>query len=57
MAAVEIRNAESKRVFDVNVDEEGKILDYEVKYGKFRFKISGQEVKNQIDEILKKKKK
>lgn len=57
MAAVEIRNAESKRVFDVNVDEEGKILDYEVKNGKFRFKISGQEVKNQIDEILKKKKK
>lgn len=55
MAAVEIRNAESKRVFDVNVDEEGKILDYEVKQGKVRFKISGQEVKKQIDEKLKKK--
>lgn len=57
MAAVEIRNAESKRVFDVNVDEEGKILNYEVKQGKVRVKISEEEVKNQIDEILKKEKK
>ena len=57
MAAVPIRNAESKRVFDVNVDEEGKILNYEVKQGKVRVKISEEEVKNQIDKILKKKKK
>ena len=57
MAAVEIRNSESKRVFDVNVDEEGKILNYEVKQGKVRVKISEEEVKNQIDKILKKEKK
>ena len=55
MAAVSIRNAEAKRLFDVNVDDEGKIIDYEVKNEKGKFRISGQEVKKQIDEKLKKK--
>lgn len=54
-AAVSIRNAESKRLFDVNVDDEGKIIDYEVKNEKGKFRISGQEVKKQIDAKLKKK--
>ena len=55
MAAVSIRNAESQRLFDVNVDDEGKIIDYEVKNEKGKFRISGQEVKKQIAEKLKKK--
>ena len=55
MAAVSIRNAEAKRLFDVNVDDEGKIIDYEVKNEKGKFRISGQEVKKQIAEKLKKK--
>ena len=57
MTAVAIRNAEAKRLFDVKVDESGEILDYEVKTEKGKFKVSGQEVKKQIDESLKKKKK
>lgn len=57
MTAVAIRNAESKRLFDVKVDESGEILDYEVKTEKGKFKVSGQEVKKQIVENLKKKKK
>ena len=57
MAAVPIRNAESKRLFDVNVDDEGKIIDYEVKNEKGKFRVSEEEVKNQINKILKKKKK
>ena len=56
-AALAIRNAESKRLFDVKVDETGEILDYELKNEKGKFKISGKEVKKQIDESLKKKKK
>lgn len=56
-AAISIRNAESKRLFDVKVDETGEILDYELKNEKGKFKISGKEVKKQIDESLKKKKK
>ena len=43
--------------FDVKVDETGEILDYELKNEKGKFKISGKEVKKQIDESLKKKKK
>jgi hypothetical protein len=54
-AAIAIRNAESKRLFDVKVDESGEILDYEVKTEKGKFKVSGQEVKKQIVENLKKK--
>ena len=57
MTAVAIRNAEAKRLFDVKVDESGEILDYEVKTEKGKFKVSGQEVKKQIFENLKKKKK
>jgi len=57
MTAVAIRNAEAKRLFDVKVDESGEILDYEVKTEKGKFKVSGQEVKKQIVENLKKKKK
>ena len=56
-AAVEIRDASSKRVFDVNVNESGEILDYEIKNGKLKFKVSGQEVKKQIAEMLKQNKK
>lgn len=56
-AAVIIRDSASKRLFDVNVDESGEILDYEVKTEKGKFKVSGQEVKKQISENLKKKKK
>ena len=56
-AAIAIRNAESKRLFDVKVDETGEILDYELKNEKGKFKISVKEVKKQIDESLKKKKK
>lgn len=56
-AAISIRNAESKRLFDVKVDETGEILDYELKNEKGKFKISGQEVKKQIAETIKKKKK
>ena len=56
-AAIAIRNAESKRLFDVKVDESGEILDYEVKTEKGKFKVSGQEVKKQIVENLKKKRK
>lgn len=56
-AAIAIRNADAKRLFDVKVDETGEILDYEVKNEKGKFKISGKEVKKQIDENLKKKKK
>ena len=56
MTAVAIRNAEAKRLFDVKVDESGEILDYEVKTEKGKFKVSGQEVKKQIVENLKKKK-
>ena len=56
-AAIAIRNEESKRLFDVKVDETGEILDYELKNEKGKFKISGKEVKKQIDESLKKKKK
>jgi hypothetical protein len=57
MTAVAIRNAEAKRLFDVKVDESGEIIDYEVKTEKGKFKVSGQEVKKQIVENLKKKKK
>lgn len=57
MTAVAIRNAEAKRLFDVKVDESGEILDYEVKTEKGKFKVSGQEVKKQIVENLKKRKK
>ena len=57
MTAVAIRKAEAKRLFDVKVDESGEILDYEVKTEKGKFKVSGQEVKKQIVENLKKKKK
>ena len=57
MTAVAMRNAEAKRLFDVKVDESGEILDYEVKTEKGKFKVSGQEVKKQIVENLKKKKK
>ena len=56
-AAIAIRNAESKRLFDVKVDETGEILDYELKNEKGKFKISGEEVDKQINENLKKKKK
>jgi hypothetical protein len=57
-AAIAIRNADAKRLFDVQVDETtGKILDYEVKNEKGKFKISGEEVDKQINENLKKKKK
>lgn len=56
-AAIAIRNADAKRLFDVKVDESGEILDYEVKTEKGKFKVSGQEVKKQIVENLKKKKK
>lgn len=56
-AAIAIRNADAKRLFDVQVDETGKILDYEVKNEKGKFKISGEEVNKQINENLKKKKK
>lgn len=56
-AAIAIRNADSKRLFDVKVDESGEILDYELKNEKGKFKISGEEVKKQISENLKKKKK
>lgn len=56
-AAIAIRNADAKRLFDVQVDETtGKILDYEVKNEKGKFKISGEEVNKQINEKLKKKK-
>ena len=57
MSAIAIRNADSKRLFDVQVDESGEILDYEVKNERGKFKISGKEVKKQISETLKKKKK
>ena len=57
MTAVAIRNAEAKRLFDVKVDESGEIIDYEVKTEKGKLKVSGQEVKKQIVENLKKKKK
>lgn len=56
-AAIAIRNADAKRLFDVQVDKTGKILDYEVKNEKGKFKISDEEVKKQINENLKKKKK
>ena len=57
-APIAIRNADAKRLFDVQVDETtGKILDYEVKNEKGKFKISGEEVDKQINENLKKKKK
>ena len=56
MSAIAIRNADSKRLFDVQVDESGEILDYEVKNERGKFKISGKEVKKQIKEKLKKKK-
>lgn len=56
MKSIKIRNAESKRVFDVNVDEDGEILDYELKNKKGMFKISGKEVKKQIKESLNNKK-
>ena len=56
-AAIAIRNADAKRLFDVKVDETGEILDYEVKNEKGKFKISGEEVDKQINENLKKKKK
>ena len=57
MAAIAIRNADAKRLFDVQVDETtGKILDYEVKNEKGKFKISGEEVTKQIVDNLKKKK-
>ena len=56
-AAIAIRNADSKRLFDVKVDESGEILDYELKNETGKFKISGEEVKKQISENLKKKKK
>ena len=56
MKSIKIRDAESKRVFDVNVDEDGEILDYELKNKKGMFKISGKEVKKQIKECLKNKK-
>lgn len=55
--AIAIRNAAAKRLFDVKVNESGEIIDYEVKNEKGTFNISGQEVKKQIDEQLKKKKK
>ena len=56
-AAIAIRNADAKRLFDVQVDETtGKILDYEVKNEKGKFKISGEEVTKQIVDNLKKKK-
>ena len=56
-AAIAIRNADAKRLFDVQVDETtGKILDYEVKNEKGKFNISGEEVNKQINEKLKKKK-
>ena len=54
-AAIAIRNADAKRLFDVKVDETGKILDYEVKNEKGKFKISGEEVTKQIVDNLKKK--
>ena len=57
MTAIPIRDEASKRLFDVKVDETGEILDYELKNEKGKFKISGKEVKKQIEEILKKKKK
>jgi hypothetical protein len=57
MTAIPIRDEGSKRLFDVKVDETGEILDYELKNEKGKFKISGKEVKKQIEEILKKKKK
>ena len=50
---IAIRNVDSKRVFDVNVDEEGKIINYEVKTEKGKFKVSVQEVTKQIAEKLK----
>ena len=56
-AAIAIRNADAKRLFDVQVDETGKILDYEVKNEKGKFKISDEEVKKHINENLKNKKK
>ena len=57
-AAIALRNADAKRLFDVQVDETtGKILDYEIKNEKGKFKISGEEVDKQINENLKKKKK
>ena len=56
-AAIAIRNAASKRLFDVKVNEFGEIVDYEVKTPKGIYNVSGQEVKKQIDEQLKKKKK
>ena len=55
MGAIAIRNAAAKRLFDVKVNESGEIIDYEVKNEKGTFNVSGQEVKKQIDEQLKKK--
>ena len=55
-AAIAIRNADAKRLFDVKVDETGEILDYEVKNEKGKFKISCEEVTKQIVDNLKKKK-
>ena len=42
MGAIAIRNAAAKRLFDVKVNESGEILDYEIKNGKLKFKVSGQ---------------
>ena len=56
-AVIVIRTADSKRLFVVKVDESGEILDDELKNEKGKFKISGEEVKKQISENLKKKKK
>ena len=56
MTAIAIRDAESKRLFDVNVDESGKILNYELKTEKGKFKVTEKEVNKQIGEGLKKKK-
>ena len=56
-AAIAIRNAASKRLFDVKVNEMGEILDYEVKTSRGTYNVSGQEVKKQIDEAKKIKEK
>lgn len=52
-AAIAIRNAASKRLFDVKVNEFGEIVDYEVKTSKGTYNVSGLEVKKQIEEAKK----
>ncbi len=55
-AAISIRDSSLKRLFDVCVNEEGKILEYEVKTPKGKFNVTNIEVQKQIKDNLKKKK-